>query len=336
MVLGRVPVAGVLAAGLVRLGNPVDGGLSVACPMRDLAGVLGLHPYEQFSYLRPELAGMVLAACLTAVLKRSFNSESGGMPGLRFIAGTAVALPVFVFIGCPMRMFQRLAFGDPAAIAAGIGLAVGVFVGTALLKRGFSWGPSRPAAGGWSILVPVAAMFIAVFGLFRPAFLSGTVRGHAPFWTAFAAGVVVGALAQRTKLCFIGGLRNLFAVGDLTLLTGAAGFTTAVWLAGAALGLSHPGITRVGLDDWFWSGAAMFAVGLGSTLLGGCPFRQLILASQGRVDAALVLLGVMTGAAAAYRTDIAFIAGSLEPVGKIAVIAVMLVFAAMGALVRRR
>ncbi len=87
-------VTGVLAAVLVRLGNPVDGGLSVACPLRDFAGTLGLHPYdpyEQFSYLRPELAGLTLAACLTAVLKRSFSSESAGMPALRFISGAAVA-----------------------------------------------------------------------------------------------------------------------------------------------------------------------------------------------------------------------------------------------------
>jgi uncharacterized membrane protein YedE/YeeE len=41
----------------------------------------------------------------------------------------------------------------------------------------------------------------------------------------------------------------------------------------------------------------MVLVGLASTLIDGCPFRQLIKAGQGDVDAGITILGMTVGAA---------------------------------------
>jgi hypothetical protein len=44
----------------------------------------------------------------------------------------------------------------------------------------------------------------------------------------------------------------------------------------------------------------MLLVGFGSVLIDGCPFRQLVKAGQGDVDAAVATLGMFMGGALAY------------------------------------
>jgi uncharacterized membrane protein YedE/YeeE len=44
----------------------------------------------------------------------------------------------------------------------------------------------------------------------------------------------------------------------------------------------------------------MALVGLASVLIDGCPFRQLIKAGEGDVDAGIATLGMLTGGALAY------------------------------------
>jgi hypothetical protein len=44
-------VVGVLAPILVKLGNPVNMGICVACFSRDIAGALGLHCVATFQYI---------------------------------------------------------------------------------------------------------------------------------------------------------------------------------------------------------------------------------------------------------------------------------------------
>ena len=45
-------VIGLLAALLVKFGNPVNMGICVACFYRDIAGALGLHRAEVVQYIR--------------------------------------------------------------------------------------------------------------------------------------------------------------------------------------------------------------------------------------------------------------------------------------------
>src|SRR5438105_1978040 len=55
---------GILAWGLVVLGNPGNMGLCGACFLRDTAGALGLFHADGPRIFRPELVGLVLGAFL--------------------------------------------------------------------------------------------------------------------------------------------------------------------------------------------------------------------------------------------------------------------------------
>jgi YedE family putative selenium metabolism protein len=110
---GAGAVAGIGAALLTKLGNPVDGGVSIACFCRDIAGAFGLHQIMEFSYLRPELAAIALGAGAAALIKKGFHPSGGSSTILRFIIGVVLAFGIFAFVGCPMRTGLRLAGGDP-------------------------------------------------------------------------------------------------------------------------------------------------------------------------------------------------------------------------------
>ena len=49
-----------------------------------------------------------------------------------------------------------------------------------------------------------------------------------------------------------------------------------------------------------WTFLAMTMVGLASVLIDGCPFRQLIKAGEGDMDACIVSLGMLSGGALAF------------------------------------
>ncbi len=44
-------------------------------------------------------------------------------------------------------------------------------------------------------------------------------------------GIVLGYLAQRSRMCFIGGLRDFLLVGDTALLKGMIAFLVTAWFA---------------------------------------------------------------------------------------------------------
>ena len=54
-------------------------------------------------------------------------------------------------------------------------------------------------------------------------------------------------------------------------------------------------------------------------LLGGCPFRQLILSAQGNGDAIVTVAGMIAGAALAHNFGLAASGKGVAPAGMIAV-----------------
>jgi uncharacterized membrane protein YedE/YeeE len=147
------------------------------------------------------------------------------------------------------------------------------------------------------------------------------------------AGIVVGYLGQRSRLCFVGGLRDLILVRDTTLLKGVLAFALTAWVAfplasrlAERVELPLPAIgaadARTALAYAMPGGAAgpagvaapieagphipfaalLFVGGLGlglcSILAGGCPLRQHVLAGSGRGNAVWYLVGFYTGALA--------------------------------------
>jgi uncharacterized protein len=65
-------------------------------------------------------------------------------------------------------------------------------------------------------------------------------------------------------------------------------------------------------------------VGLCAVLLGGCPFRQLIIAGNGNGDAAVVVFGMLAGAAFSHNLGLVSAATLFARVFVLAAIALLL------------
>lgn len=333
---GAGTVAGAGSALLTKWGNPIDGGVSIACFCRDIAGAFGLHQTIEFSYLRPELAAIVLAAGATAIVKKNFQPCGGSSTVLRFFIGMLLAFGIFAFIGCPMRTGLRLAGGDPSAFAGLAGLIAGIGMGTLFLANGFSLSKTVRTTSSSGLAFHAVVLIVLLLLLVKPAFITLSSQRHAPLIASLAVGAILGVAGQRSKLCFIGGFRNAFLIGDFTLLMGFVFLVLSALVTNLALGQVHFGVHLIGSDDALWSFLALCVVGLSSVFIGGCPFRQLILASQGNGDSAISIAGIMAGAAIAYNLDLAYTAESLDVSGKIVVAASLFVLFIIGFITMRK
>nr|WP_326126734.1 YedE family putative selenium transporter [uncultured Oscillibacter sp.] len=304
-------ITGVAALVLTALGNPRNMGFCIACFERDIAGALGLHSAAKVQYLRPEIAGIVLGAMLAALGAKEFRAKAGSSPASRFLIGLFVMIGALVFLGCPLRMVIRLGGGDLTAVAGLLGFLAGILVGIVFLKKGFSLGRaySVPAAEG--AVLPGVMILLLVLLLAAPDLLHFSEEGpgsQRAFWlVSLLAGGLVGAAAQRSRLCMAGGLRDAFLLRDFRLLSGFLAIWAAVTVGNLILGnynlsaASQP----VAHSQYLWSFLGMALAGWGSILLGGCPLRQLILAGEGSGDSAVAVLGMAAGAAVAHNFGLA-------------------------------
>ena len=213
---------------------------------------------------------------------------------------------------------MRLAGGDPTALTALAGFAAGVWVGTLFLRRGFILGRQQNShiAESSVFLIPVAVLL--VFAFVTPSFVKSNTEQHPPLLMSLVAGAVVGFLGQRSKFCFMAGFRNLFLLRDVSVLSGAVALLTAALLANLILGQTHFGRRFVGSPDYLWNFLGLFIVGLGAVFLGGCPFRQLVRASQGDSAATLSVFGMFFGTALAHNFHIAGLGRGPTLPGKVA------------------
>ncbi|MEA5107962.1 MAG: YedE family putative selenium transporter [Sphaerochaeta associata] len=317
-------IFGVLAVGLVALGNPANMGFCIACFYRDLAGSLGLHSAGVVQYARPEIMGLILGSFVISLIKGEFKSRGGSSPVLRFIIAFFVMIGALVFLGCPFRMILRLAGGDLNALVALFGFASGIGVGGILLNKGFSLGRSYPQARAEGTAFSAAALVMVVIAVFLPMLLKASTTGpgsqHAPILISLAAGLVVGSLAQRTRLCMAGGIRDIFLFKDPTLLLGSAAVLVVALILNLATGSFKLGFTGqpIAHTQWLWNFLGMGLVGYGSVLLGGCPLRQTILAGEGNSDSAVTVLGFLAGAAVSHNFGLASSGQGATTAGKIA------------------
>jgi YedE family putative selenium metabolism protein len=317
-------IFGVLAVGLVALGNPANMGFCIACFYRDLAGSLGLHSAGVVQYARPEIMGLILGSFVISLIKGEFKSRGGSSPVLRFIIAFFVMIGALVFLGCPFRMILRLAGGDLNALVALFGFASGIGVGGILLNKGFSLGRSYPQARAEGTAFSAAALVMVVIAVFLPMLLKASTSGpgsqHAPILISLAAGLIVGSLAQRTRLCMAGGIRDIFLFKDPTLLLGSAAVLVVALILNLATGSFKLGFTGqpIAHTQWLWNFLGMGLVGYGSVLLGGCPLRQTILAGEGNSDSAVTVLGFLAGAAVSHNFGLASSGQGATTAGKIA------------------
>ncbi|WP_068141343.1 YedE family putative selenium transporter [Limnochorda pilosa] len=315
-------VVGVLAPVLVKLGNPHNMGVCVACFTRDIAGALGFHRTGSVQYLRPEIMGIVLGSLAAGLVFREFRPRTGSAPLVRFVLGFFAMIGALVFLGCPWRAYLRLSGGDWNALYGILGLAAGIGAGVGFLKSGFSLGRSRPAAPalGWMMpAIMVGLLLLAVLapqsGLAAdgsptgPVFFStqGPGSQHAPWLSSLGVGLLLGFLAQRSRFCTVGALRDVMLFRETHLLGGIVALMAAAFVTNVVLGEFHAGFENqpVAHSNVLWNVGGMVLAGLAFTLAGGCPGRQLILSGEGDGDAALFVLGMLAGAGAAHNFNMA-------------------------------
>lgn len=321
-------VLGVIAAVLVKFGNPGNMGFCVACFTRDIAGALGLHRAAIVQYLRPEIAGFILGAFVSALAFSEYRPRGGSSPMVRFALGFFAMVGALVFLGCPWRAYLRLAGGDWNAIAGIAGLVCGIGIGVWFLYGGFSLGPSRPTPKAAGLVMPLIALALLALLFFRPLFGAegtgpvffsekGPGAAHAPALISLAAGLVVGFLAQRTRFCTVGAVRDLIMIRDCHLFKGVAAFTIAALAANIALGQFKPGFAEqpVAHTMQLWNFLGMVLSGLAFTLAGGCPGRMLIMSGEGDADAGIFVLGMLVGAAFAHNFSLASSASGIGAFG---------------------
>ena len=275
-------VVGVAAILLTAFGNPANMGFCIACFLRDIAGATHLHGAAVVQYVRPEIVGLVLGATIMALATGEFKARAGSSPATRFVLGAFVMIGALVFLGCPLRMVIRMGGGDLNAFVGLAGFFIGILIGIFFLKKGFTLKRSYVVAKSEGAVLPTVLVVLLVLAAAVPALFAFSETGpgskHAPVLLSLFVALIVGALAQKSRLCMVGGMRDAVMFRDFNLL-------------------------------------GMVLVGWGSVLLGGCPLRQLILAGEGNGDSAVTVFGMIVGAAFAHNFKLAGSAASLSEDG---------------------
>ncbi|MSN24653.1 MAG: YedE-related selenium metabolism membrane protein [Geobacter sp.] len=324
-------------------GNPENSGICVSCFIENSAGALGLHDNTNMQYLRPELIGFVLGSTASAMFFREFRSRGGSAPLSRLFLGIFMIFGCAVFIGCPIKLFLRLSAGDLTAVSGVIGLLAGVWAGLKGLASGVELTAPKTGNGSGGHLIPALFVLLLIFFMVRPGFLlfssKGSATQHAPWMVALAAGLALGILAQRSRFCITGSIRDTLLMGiRISAVWGLLAFLIVSLLLSIATGRFHYGLYgQPGAHlDYVWSFLGMGLVGWISVIIGGCPFRQLIKAGEGDADAGLVVVGMFIGGALAQSWGIAATAAGVSLYGKVAVLIGFVLVASASIFLRQR
>ncbi|MFC5499441.1 YeeE/YedE family protein [Caenimonas terrae] len=118
---------------------------------------------------------------------------------------------------------------------------------------------------------------------------------HLVLWSAFAVGLLFGAVTQRTGFCTMGAVSDIVAMGDWTRMRQwalAAGVTMLGFAALAWTGTVDPAKTLYASTRWLWlsalSGGAIF--GFGMVLASGCASKTLVRVGGGSLKSLVVMI----------------------------------------------
>ena len=314
-IIGVGLAIGVLASLLQFWGNPANMGICVACFVRDMTGALGLHRAPVVQYMRPEIIGFVLGSFGAAYLFKEFRPRLGSAPIVRFILGAFAMIGALIFLGCPWRALLRLAGGDGNAILGLLGLIAGIWIGTRFLKAGYNLGPTHKtySSVGWIfplIMVGFLALMLvypAIPGETQSGVLFYSVEGpgsmYAPLAVSLIVGLGIGFLAQKSRFCTMGAIRDLILFKQTHLFVGFISLAVAAFVTNLVLHQFNPGFVGqpIAHTMHIWNFAGMMLAGLAFSLAGGCPGRQLFLSGEGDGDAAIFVVGMVAGAAFAHN-----------------------------------
>lgn len=329
-------IIGLSAIILTVFGNPANMGLCIACFIRDTAGGLKLHSAGVVQYVRPEVIGLILGAFITALIGKEYSPRAGSAPATRFVLGFFMMIGALMFLGCPLRMMLRIGGGDLNALVGFVGFIAGILVGIVFLNKGFSLKRAYRISKADGAVFPAIQVVLLVILLAIPTLLAFSEEGpgsmKAPIFLALVAGLVVGAIAQRTRFCTAGGIRDVFLLKDFTLFIGFVTVIVVVFIGNLALDSFTLGFEGqpVAHSDGLWNFLGMALVGFAAVLLGGCPLRQLILSGEGNIDSVVTFLGMFIGAAFAHNFGLASSGAGPTFNGQIAVVIGFVVVAIIG------
>ena len=335
-------VAAAVAIMLASSGNPGNMAICIACFVRDTAGAMKLQTNQTVQYLRPEIiANHRCALALWLLQTRNSRPQAGSSPFTRFVLGFVMMIGCLIFLGCPLRMVLRMAGGDLNAWVALIGFAAGIGVGVLFLKKGFSLGRAEAVKKAEGLALPVIVIAVFVLSITTTVFAvsqSGPGSMHAPVALSIIGGIAFGVIAQRTRLCFAGGLRDTFLVRDgwgLVVIGILFAGVLVYNLASGHFNLSFAD-QPIAHTDALWNILGMFVVGFSATLLGGCPLRQMVLAGSGSGDSAVTFIGLLVGAAFAHNFGIASSPKGVTEAGQIATVVCIVVLFVIAAVNLKR
>ncbi|WP_031388612.1 YedE family putative selenium transporter [Desulfonatronum thiodismutans] len=327
-------IIGVVAGFLQQAGNPANMAICVACFGRDIAGAIGIHRAGVVQYLRPEILGFVLGSFAAALAFKEFKPSGGSAPVTRFVLGMIAMIGALVFLGCPWRVILRLAGGDGNALFGLAGLAAGVWIGTLFFKKGFNLGRGQVQSWSAGLMIPLLMLGLLALRLLYPPVpgeaqsgvlwysLSGPGAAYAPLGFSLAAGLGIGFLAQRSRFCTMGAIRDVILFRQMYLMYGFIALLVAAFITNLFLGQFNPGFEGqpVAHTMGLWNFMGMVVAGLAFALAGGCPGRQLFLSGEGNTDAGIFALGLLAGAALAHNFGLASSPAGIGPHGMAAVI----------------
>jgi YedE family putative selenium metabolism protein len=145
----------------------------------------------------------------------------------------------------------------------------------------------------------------------------------------------------------MGAVRDVVLMGDTHLASGVGALVVAAFLTNLALGQVRFGFLGqpVAHSSHLWNFMGMALAGLAFALAGGCPGRQLFLSGEGDGDAAIFVLGMITGAAFAHNWGLAgspdkvvegaVHVGGLSTAGMVAVVLGLVVCSLIGLTMRQ-
>ena len=109
-------------------------------------------------------------------------------------------------------MVIRMSAGDLNAWVALIGFILGVSTGAFALKKGFSLGRAHETQKSSGVVMPaimVGILLLAVCTTLLKSSTSGPGSMHAPIIISLIGGLIFGAFAQKSRMCFAGSIRDV-------------------------------------------------------------------------------------------------------------------------------
>jgi uncharacterized membrane protein YedE/YeeE len=123
-------------------------------------------------------------------------------------------------------------------------------------------------------------------------------------------GFIAGFLGQRSRMCFVGGIRDLYLIKSTYLFKGLIAFLLAAligyiifnnsvafpWFIDKGIMTAIPGAPcSFGIPAYIGAIIGGLGIGFFAVLSGGCPFRNTVMTGEGNIHALFYIIGFFVG-----------------------------------------